>query len=84
VSKGEILHINFFSNRDHRTLFTEAEIELALSTFMLPDEAKVMAREMMEGPIVPGKPACFADHLLDLLSNISPDTAERVRIARSS
>jgi hypothetical protein len=84
VSDGEWLHIDFISNRDHRTLFTEQEIELALSTFMPLAEARVMAREIMEGPIVPGKPAFFADHLLDLLSNLSPDAAKRVAIARNS
>lgn len=83
-SKGEILYINFLKDIDHRTLFSIDEVEAAYALEFDVEQAKSFARETMDiekCPIVPGQPAFFAEHLLRLLSRLSPDVARRVRIA---
>lgn len=67
---------------DHRTLFTLAEVEAAYRTVMPEAEAVEAARDTMDGPILPHRPASFSDGLLELLSELSADAARRVRIAQ--
>jgi hypothetical protein len=78
------LHITFLNDVDHRTLFSIEEVEAAYALEFDAEQAKSFALEVMDTekcPIVPGQPAFFAEHLLKLLSRLSPDVARRVRIA---
>lgn len=67
---------------DHRTLFTLEEVTAAYRKVLSERDAIEAARETMEGPIVPRRPASFSDYLLELLAGLSSDTARRVRIAQ--
>ena len=83
-SKRQSLHINSLHDVDHRTLFSIEEVEAAYALEFDAKHAQSFAREVMDienSPIIPGKPAFFAEHLLMLLSRLSPDVARRVRIA---
>ena len=83
-SKRKTLHVNFLQDIDHRTLFSIEEVEAAYALEFDAVQANSFAREVMDienCPIIPGKPAFFAEHLLMLLSRLSPDVARRVRIA---
>jgi primosomal protein N'' len=78
------LHIETLSNVDHRTLFSIEEVQAAYALEFTLDEARSMALAIMDVescPIIPGKPAFFAEHLLGLLSRLSPELADRVRAA---
>jgi hypothetical protein len=70
------------TQRDHRTLFTLAELEAAYRKVLPEADALWAAEETMSGTIVPGQPALFTDDVLRLLSEVSPDVALRVRIAQ--